>query len=204
MILLLLILSVVGFFFAIGYVKVRRQQVLAIIASVAMLVFSTILVIGNMSYHWGMKSVTIEQRTGIYSVSQKNEVRFIIAEPIGTQGDSLAVVYKDDVKATKESVAKPDLRVTNKVERTQGAIAYKLVEKTKKVYRSNFAKFLFGIVGNDGIIKQTTNTFFVPKDWHVFTPMQAKKLQEHFEQIAHGEENGKDMEKVLEEIESIK
>lgn len=141
------------------------------------LMISVVAMVANMHDHFGMKTVTTTTKTQIYSAgSAQQTFGVLLYQSVGTAGKENVYIYKATPTAEKTTLAKPDLKTTSSRVAVSGNRAYKVVQRTRYVYRNNGYKFLFGWADNNQQLKHRHVIYQVPATWVAMTPDQAKSL----------------------------
>ncbi|MGY3766267.1 DUF4811 domain-containing protein [Vagococcus vulneris] len=173
MIIFILIISVVLFMLTNVFAKKIWQTVVSFVFG-ALFVVSLILIVLNVSNHYGMKQVTETKEISLVSSGDTNGPKLLLYQPLGN-GEETVFLYK-----TKDSQKKPKATgtdyVTNEV--IKNSKSPKLIEKkTYWVYKNRGFERFFHINGSKKEFVKEENEFQVPSDWYVLTTDQAKELQ---------------------------
>lgn len=172
MILLLIVLSVLGFAVLNVFAKNKLQTGLSLVLGLVF-VASVVALMANLTYHFGMEKETTAKTTPLVSSANNENFDLLLYQPLG-DGTEKIYLYKTDADQEEPKQTGTD-KVTNVVE--TGADSAQLETKTTRwVYKSDLSRFLFGIADNDGQYVSRTNTFSLPDSWEVLSVDQAKKL----------------------------
>ncbi|XUB36608.1 hypothetical protein IGI41_001605 [Enterococcus sp. DIV0876] len=172
MILVLIVLSVLGFALLNVFAKKTWQTVLSLVLG-AVFIASLVALMANLTYHFGMEKEVASKTTALVSSGDSDNFDLLLYQPLG-DGTEKVYLYKTDAAQDEPKQTGTD-KVTNVVE-TGADKAQLTTDTTRWVYQSDFYRFLFGIADNDGEFIERTNTFSVPDAWEVLSVDQAKKL----------------------------
>ena len=174
MILVLLVLSTLALFLTFVYMRQSTMRLTLTAIFGITLVASLVLVVRNDSAHYGMEKVTTTKTTPLKSAGS-DQMDLLLYQSVGTADKNRVYIYKQTTDQKKVSHTAASIKTTNQVKRTTGAT--KLVTKTTRwTYKSQAAKFWFGIADNDHELVSHHNTFYIKKNWVVLSTTQAKKL----------------------------
>lgn len=155
----------------------------------ALLLLSTIAIIANTSYHFGMAQEVETKETNIYTAGQLNSpVSLLVANQIGTDSDNYAMSFRESKDQDKPVTAfVPDQ--THLTESVKKSANYQVVAgnepaklkttTTKWQYTSDLYKSLFKVDDTETELISETNEVTVPESsWLVLSADQAKQLSE--------------------------
>ncbi|RRK11667.1 DUF4811 domain-containing protein [Lactiplantibacillus garii] len=175
MILVLLVFSAVALFLSFVYVHRNALRLTLTAIFGLLLVASLVFISKNDSQHYGMVKTTTTKTTTLASASGNKQMNLLLYQSVGTADKHRVYVYKNTASQKKVSHTKADTKVANHVKTTSGSP--RIVTKTTRwTYKSNAAKFWFGIADNDQELVKTTHYFYVNKDWVVLSTSQAKQF----------------------------
>lgn len=172
MILILIVLSVLGFALLNVFAKKSWQTAVSLVLGVVF-VGSLVALMANLTYHFGMEKEVTSKTTALVSSGDSDAFDLLLYQPLG-DGTEKVYLYKTD-SAQEEPKQTGTDKVTNVVE-TGADSAQLTTDTTRWVYQNDVYRFLFGIADNDGEYVERTNTFAVPDAWEVLSVDQAKKL----------------------------
>ena len=172
MILILIVLSVLGFASLNVFAQKTWQTGLSLVLG-AVFVVSLIALIANLTYHFGMEKTVTNKTTTLVSSGDTDDFDLLLYQPLG-DGTEKIYLYKTDASQSEPKQTGTE-QVTNIVE--TGADEAQLSSNTTRwVYQNDVYRFLFGIADNENEYIERTNTFSVPDAWFVLSVDQAKKL----------------------------
>lgn len=176
MIIYLLVLAVVCLFISMALIPKALPRIITSFLFAIIIVGSMVAMVSNDREHFGMKKVTEETSSKIYSPSPSKQMPMILYQNIGTKGTERVYIYKK-TEDQKKPGHTPINNTSNVVKNSNNEDAKLVTKTTRWVYKSNAYKFWFGIAGNNHKLINRHNIFYIPKDWQSFSTTQAAKLQ---------------------------
>lgn len=170
MIFILLIVFVIGFFLSWNLIDNDAVRNVLSAILVVLIVGTVTLMTMNFHDHFGMKKETTTKTEKIASVNPK--MNMILYQQIGTSKDQ-AVIYKNNAKQKKNTVAKP-IDTKNVIKENQKETKLE-VKTTNWVYKNKFYNSLFGLGKKKEFIHKT-NTFNLSSDFTSLSTKQVKAL----------------------------
>lgn len=141
--------------------------------SIVLLLDSVLLLSANMHSHYGMKKVTTEQQTQIYSAAPANvPVGMLITKKIAN--NHYVMIYKD-AKNDKQPVAHfvpnkkemlDSLKKTATYKKANVSTAQVISKTTKWQYKSDLMEWLFKFKDDNNLVK-VERVVQVPLNWQV-------------------------------------
>lgn len=177
MIILIMALFAAVAFFGNMMIKSSPLRYLVTVLMFAGLIASVVAIVANMHDHYGMETETTTQKTQIFSAgSEQQSFGVLLYQTVGTSGKENAYIYKQVNTDKKVTISKPDLNTTSERENISGNKAYRVVETTRYVYKSDWYRLFFGIADNNRELKSKHVIYQVPDTWVAMTTKQAKSL----------------------------
>jgi len=172
MIIACLIISVLGLAIASVFGKKLWHKLLMILFVIAFIA-SLYLIVLNDKNHFGMtKTETSKTTVLVSSADSQSGPAMLLYQPLG-DGKEKVYIYKT---TKSDKLQKTDTEnITNKVNKDSQK-AQLSAKTTAWTYKKNWAKWMFGIAGNDRQFDHQVNTFKLPKEWLVVSVDQAKHL----------------------------
>ena len=188
MIVLLIILATLATFASWMLISKPAIRVSLGIISLLALGGTIYLLTDHFVHHTGMKIVTTTTQKDLYSTGNTSApYGFIVYKEIGTDSDNKVLVYrdaKDSADATAHFISNTK-KISEAVKKTSGYeladVKKAYVETTTKRYewKSDWAKWLYGIGGEEGeLVSQKTTAYLPQKTWMALTEDQANQLQD--------------------------
>ncbi|MFT8726556.1 MAG: DUF4811 domain-containing protein [Liquorilactobacillus ghanensis] len=157
------------------------RNTLSILCAIAV-VLSMVLMVRNDREHFGMHRVSRTQNYSLVS-SAGSTPSMLLYKSIGTAGKEKAYLYKTSNQPKKLQHTNPDPeKSVVKVVQRKNAKAQLKVTTIRWQYRSQAAKFWFGIANNNNKLIKRKYTFNLGNDWFVLSTTQAKALQKQIKQ----------------------
>ncbi|AQP53724.1 hypothetical protein CBF34_09195 [Vagococcus penaei] len=173
MILVLIIVSVALFMVTNVFAKTRWQTVLSLVFG-AIFSLSLVLIVLNVTTHFGMTKVTTTKTLPLVSTSGQDTPDILFYKPLGN-GTEKIYLYQTSTSQKKPTATGTDHTTNQLVTNSQKA---ELVQhEVHWEYQHKFAEWMFGIAGNAHELVEVTNEFHVPNDWLVLTVDEAKTLE---------------------------
>ncbi|MGX4763344.1 DUF4811 domain-containing protein [Holzapfeliella sp. JNUCC 72] len=170
-------------------IKPTALRVICGTISSALLLLSSVAVVANTAYHFGMEETTTTTTTEIYTAGQSGApVNLLIANQIGTDSDNYAMSFRDNQNAEKpETYFVPDQH--HMAEAVKKSANYQVLDTTEPAkltttttkwqFSSDFYKMLFKVEDTDTELILEKNEVIVPQsNWLVLSVDQAKSLTE--------------------------
>ncbi|KRN03812.1 hypothetical protein FC86_GL000924 [Holzapfeliella floricola DSM 23037 = JCM 16512] len=170
-------------------IKPKLLRVVLGTISSALLLLSSLSIVANTAYHFGMEEKTVVNTAEIYTAGQKESpVNLLIANQIGTQSGNYAMNFRDSQDSQDPTTHfVPDQ--SHMAESVKKSATYKIVDEqtsaklitttTKWQFSSDFYKTLFKVEDSDSELISEKNEITVPKsNWLVLSADQAKSLAE--------------------------
>lgn len=184
MILFTLIISVilfVIFIFTSGsklFSKYRWLQYILVALSLIVFLGSETLLILNEHSHFGMKNKVYTKKVEIYSATGQNpQAPFLVLTQ--NVGKDKLYIYNIN-KLGKPKMKHTQITDHNLVKNTDQP-AYLAIEKTRRVFKSDFYKTLFAYSGNKNVLVSTRNVFYLPQNHQVMSVQEMKKMQKEMQ-----------------------
>lgn len=173
-IILLVIVTLIGYF---GGVYVRNRRIGNWTRGICdgLIVIILVAIIGNSTYHWGMKKVTQVQTVPLESSLSATHLSALLYRDLGTAHQERVYLYR--VPGSTKPQATKTTTATWKVHTTSGSTAQLETRRQEWVYSNGWSRFLFGIANNDHELIQRHYNFKIPQTWLVLSTQQAQKLQ---------------------------
>lgn len=174
MIIIVLILSLLAFAATNVFAKKSWQTLLSLVFGLIFVV-SLVLIVANISNHFGMKKVTETKTTKIVSSVESENADMLLYNSLGN-GTEKIYLYRTNENQKKPKVTGTD-NETNKVEQTNGE-AQKVTATTYWEYKNDIYKLWFNLADNNHEYDERVNIFKIPSDWIELSTEQAAKLAE--------------------------
>jgi hypothetical protein len=183
MILLLLIISVLGFAGANIFGKKLWHKVFVLLFGLGFIASLCLLVL-NDHQHFGMDKVVKTKTTNLVSSADSQAgPEMLLYQPLG-DGTEKIYLYKTDRDKKIQKTGTDNVKNDVKKNADQAQLAENV---TVWSYEKDWAKLLFGIADNDQQFDHQENTFSLPQEWLVLSVDQAKNLgnylKEHQQEI---------------------
>lgn len=182
MILIILGLSLVGFIIGFLAMPSHRLQWLVGGLSLIVMVTAATLMIGNDTWHWGMRQRTTTQTITLQSSATNPYASLLLYTPVRHAKTEKVYVYRAQGQAKLHHSA-ARLATTNRVTRTTNQTARMVNQQRRWTYQNQFWRWLFSWTGHHNQLVKETNTYALPSSWQVLSVTQAKWLAKRAKQF---------------------
>ena len=174
MVIILLIIACLALFASAMFIKQRGVRVVAVLASVILLVGSTTLMVLNYHSHFGMKKVTATTTRMVAPVTK--QLPIALYQPLGTDGKEEVLLYRNNPTG-KVQHTKADENITSKMKFANVQSPTMTVKKTRWQFKNNFYKTLFMWSGMNGTLAKQQTTITYPQEFVKVTPRQMRQMR---------------------------
>lgn len=173
-VILLVIVTLIGYF---GGVYVRNRRIGNWTRGICdgLIVIILVAIIGNSTYHWGMKKVTQVQTVPLEPSLPAANFPALLYRDLGIAHQERIYLYR--VPGSSKPQATKSTTATWKLHTTHRSTAQLETHQQGWVYSNGWSRFLFGIANNDHELIQRHYSFKIPQTWLVLSTQQAQKLQ---------------------------
>ncbi|MFC4652375.1 DUF4811 domain-containing protein [Lactococcus nasutitermitis] len=190
---LIIVFGILTFF---GFMFLKNAAARYIVGGVSLIILalSVVMLTFHIRDNWGMKEVTTSTSHVVYTAGDKSAAYgMMIKAEIGKNTGNYVLIYRNDKNSKNpDTNFKPDEK--NIVEAVKKSATYKQVagntakvttKTTRRVWKSDFFKVLFGIGDENKELVKQHSVVSVPKDtWLVLTADQVKELQKKAPEMA--------------------
>ncbi|OJG81717.1 hypothetical protein RV14_GL000244 [Enterococcus ratti] len=173
-----MIISLLAFAIINIFAKKAWQTFLSLIFGLVF-VASLVLIVANLSNHFGMEKEIEVKTTDIVSSTDSKNFNMLLHQALG-DGSEKVYLYRTNEDQKQPKATGTD-HVTNQVEQTTDK-AQKVTKTTYWVYKNDQYKFWFNLAKNNHEYDKQTNLFKIPTDWIEFSTDQAKTFAQRVKQ----------------------
>lgn len=174
MVIIFLIIGCLALFAAAMFIKNSLTRLLAILASVVVVVGSTALMVLNYHSHFGMEKVTTASTRVVAPVSAKLPIA--LYQPLGSAGEEEILMYKTSPTGKVQHTT-ADENVRARLKFATVSEPQMTTRKTVWRFKNDHYRLLFRWSGMDNTLIKEQVTLTYPRDYVKVTPQQMKHLK---------------------------